>query len=314
MIHGTFHEERRGGNAIMRMCLLAFPIVLSAGCSTGYAIDHLRPKTALIGPQLMRYGLNPGQVQCVGQYLGQHLSTQQLRRLSDAARAVTPGVLYPEKLKPTDLLWIATQAKDQDLGAAVARASDDCKLTVLPAPDPAKIASEAAPVAEGGESIEERTANANATIQNGPRDYQPSDKLWAAFEAYERRDFDTAAKLAIAASDEGDSGAQQFVGGLYATGQGVRTDQAAAVRYYALAAEKGWSEAMTNLGMAYQNGAGVTRNPVEALKWYLLASHRPTEDAQLVERNRQGLSATMTLDEITEAGTLAWRWEQNRGK
>jgi hypothetical protein len=147
------------------------------------------------------------------------------------------------------------------------------------------------------------------SIQDGPKDYQPSDTLWAAFESYEKGDYPAAARSAAMAAEAGDSGAQQFLGGLYASGHGVPVDKAAAVKYYTLAAEQGWSEAMNNLGKAYETGQGIARNQVEALKWYLLASKRPTDDSEVIQRNIRNVSGAMSIDDISRASELAKKWE-----
>lgn len=65
--------------------------VLLAGCATGYATDWFRDEPGIIRPQLLRYGLDVEQSQCVSAALGGSLSKQQVRQLQEAAAAVRPA-------------------------------------------------------------------------------------------------------------------------------------------------------------------------------------------------------------------------------
>src|SRR5712691_207500 len=55
---------------------------------------------------------------------------------------------------------------------------------------------------------------------------------------------------------------------LYATGQGVPRDDAAAAAWYRKAAEQGDLNAANDLGALYANGRGVARDDGEAAFWY----------------------------------------------
>lgn len=291
----------------MRSLLLTgLSLSLLGGCSTGYVIDRLRPKTFLIGPQLARYGLSPQETQCVGQKLGKELDVWQLRQLATSAGAIKPGGSYPAELGSRELQWAAASARDSKVASVMEAALRECSaneealvqtgLTELPPPSgaPGEPAASAEPTPP----------------QNGPAGYQPSESLWAAFEAHEKGNHAEAARLARIAAEQGDSAAQQFLGALYASGQGVKKDLKAAAKWYWLAAEQGWSEAMNNLGKAYQAGAGVERNAVQALKWYLLAGNRPSEDTEVIQRNIESVTVNMTPEELAEAGRLAREWER----
>lgn len=288
----------------MRLPLL-LPVILLSGCA-GYAIDYARPKASLIGPELARYGLDAVEAQCVGEQLGRALSVWQVRQLTDAARsgALTGSADRPLTLE--DLRWFASHVEDDDVAPALALAVSYCGMNTIVAESAEAVA---APVEAG--PADGASAQSTGKIENGPRDYQPSGALLAALEAYEKGDFPSAARLSISAAARGDSGAQQFLGGLYEFGRGVPADPASAARYYGLAAEQGWSEAMTNLGRSYAKGQGVRQDPVEALKWYLLASRRTTEDEALVIGNIAEVSAGMSYEQIMEASALAQAWEQS---
>ena len=293
------------------LLLLPLGLAVLSGCGDKrFLLDRSVPtKTAVIASELARYGLAPGQSQCAGRSLATALSVWELRQLS-AALAARRGQGEGDAAA---LLRIVPQIRSTRIASEVARSFETCgieapalaptALTELPRP------TEAPPV-----EVPEPSAVPNGKVQNGPSDYRPSETLLQALEAYERGDLAGSARLAKVAADAGDSGAQQFLGGLYAAGQGVRADVPAAVRYYALAAEQGWSEAMNNLAKAYETGFGIPRDRVQALKWYLLASARATEDEKLVAGNMQALLADMNLADIEKAAAMARDWEKARSK
>ena len=57
-----------------------------------------------------------------------------------------------------------------------------------------------------------------------------------------------------ARAEQGDAEAQNNLGVMYATGEGVPEDDAEAVRWYRLAAEQGYAVAQFNLGNMYEIG------------------------------------------------------------
>lgn len=288
-----------------RLLLVALPACLAAGCAeSGYLLDHTVPtKTAFIAPELARYGLDAREAQCVAGRLGANLSIWQLRQFREAA-AKTGG--SSGVLKKQDLWAVASGIRDPETPGEVARAIEACGVTADPVAAPA-------PVAQPAEGAAESAAppTSSGKIQNGPLNYEPSENLLSALASYERGEFPAAIRSAKGAADAGDSGAQQFLGGLYSAGVGVSADPAEAAKYFRLAAEQGWSEAMNNLGKAYETGQGVPRDLVEASKWYLLASARATEDEQMVARNRENLLRSMTIEQIERAAELAREWEQS---
>ncbi len=76
---------------------------------------------------------------------------------------------------------------------------------------------------------------------------------WADFgagaEAYKRGDYATALKEWRPLAEQGAAGAQNILGLMYATGEGVPQDNNEAVRWYRLAAEQGDDRAQYILGM-----------------------------------------------------------------
>lgn len=75
-----------------------------------------------------------------------------------------------------------------------------------------------------------------------------------------------------AAARKGDPQAQNQLGALYATGEGVTQDYAAARSWWSLAAGQELAGARYNLGMMYESGSGVTVDPAAAARWYALAA------------------------------------------
>jgi hypothetical protein len=77
-----------------------------------------------------------------------------------------------------------------------------------------------------------------------------------------------AIKLLSIASAAGNARAQYFLAFQYASGQGVRRDEARSAQLFRAAAEAGISRAAYNLGVLYARGRGVPRDEVQALGWY----------------------------------------------
>ena len=84
----------------------------------------------------------------------------------------------------------------------------------------------------------------------------------------------------------GDAIAQNNLGVMYATGEGVPQDAAEAVRWYRLAAEQGYAIAQNNLGFMYDTGEGVPQDAVEAVRWYRRAAEQGHARAQFNPRRR----------------------------
>ena len=93
----------------------------------------------------------------------------------------------------------------------------------------------------------------------------------AGMDAYNRGDIPTAYRLLRKAAEGGDPEGQVNLGYLYARGQGVPANQAAALRLYKSAAAQGDSEGMNAIGYKYQFGTGVPRDIERAIHWYCQA-------------------------------------------
>jgi tetratricopeptide (TPR) repeat protein len=98
--------------------------------------------------------------------------------------------------------------------------------------------------------------------------------------AYERRDYTTALTKFRSAAQQGDAGAQNILGVMYANGQGVALDYKEAVRWFQISAQQGDANAQNNLGNKYFNGQGVAQDHKEAVRWFQLAATQGNAPAQ----------------------------------
>jgi TPR repeat protein len=133
-----------------------------------------------------------------------------------------------------------------------------------------------------------------------------------AVSAYSQGDYRTALDLYQPLADQGDARAQHNLGVMYANGQGVPQDQAAAVSWWRRAAEQGLAKAQGALGVMYERGEGVRRDLVQAHKWYHLAASRLELSEKYREisfRRRDLVAAKMTPAQIAEAEKLAREWK-----
>jgi len=81
-------------------------------------------------------------------------------------------------------------------------------------------------------------------------------------------------------AEAGDADAQNKLGNMYYTGEGVPKDDAEAVKWARLAADQGLADAQFGLGLMYENGKGVPEDDKEAVKWFRLAADQGNALAQ----------------------------------
>jgi TPR repeat protein len=137
--------------------------------------------------------------------------------------------------------------------------------------------------------------------------------LEAGREAYERKDYDAAAREWRPLAEAGDAEAQYWLGTLYRLGQGTQEDRAEAGRWYLRAAEQGHELAMYHLAFMYYRGQGVSRRRdyVGGYVWFSLAAEAEVGDAAAW---RDELRRKMTPDELAEAeaGIAAQKKKRDR--
>ena len=93
------------------------------------------------------------------------------------------------------------------------------------------------------------------------------------------RSWDAAAKWWKLAAEQGNSAAQDNLGGMYSGGPhpsfgGVAQNYKTAIKWYTLAAEQGNQYAQFGLGIAHDRGEGVPKDRKTAVKWFTLAAER----------------------------------------
>ena len=92
----------------------------------------------------------------------------------------------------------------------------------------------------------------------------PLEEAWA---AYQSGDYATALRLWRPRAAQGVALAQNNLGLMYYSGQGLPQDYAEAAKWYRLAAEQGNATAQSNLGSMYYSGEGVPQDYVQAYIW-----------------------------------------------
>jgi uncharacterized protein len=93
-----------------------------------------------------------------------------------------------------------------------------------------------------------------------------------AIEADSRGDYATELKLLRPLAEQGNIGAQDRLGMLYASGRGAPLDETEAVKWFRKAADQGDAEGQFDLGSVYDQGRGVPQDYTEAVKWYRKAA------------------------------------------
>ena len=106
-------------------------------------------------------------------------------------------------------------------------------------------------------------------------------------------------------AEQGDAAAEFAVGAKYATGDGVKRDDAEAVRWFTMAAEQGHVVAQATLGACYWAGRGVPLDLSKAYFWSILAEVGGNEVAKY---RVQALAARMSHSQIVAAEQQANEW------
>jgi TPR repeat protein len=127
-----------------------------------------------------------------------------------------------------------------------------------------------------------------------------------AVAAYLSGDYATALKLLKPLAEQGNAEAQNQLGLMYGTGQGVPKDFAEAARWSRLAAEQGNTVGQASLGFMYEDGDGVPKDDVLAHMWFNLAAAQGYKDA---DTYRDKTAELMTPDQIAEAQRMARDWK-----
>ncbi len=111
---------------------------------------------------------------------------------------------------------------------------------------------------------------------------------------HEKKNYEEALKWYRLAAEEGSDYAQNALGNMYSTGDGVPMDYERAVDWYRLAATQSNMYAQYNLASMYHKGQGVRKDLQVALKWYLRSAEHGYAQAQenaalLIKASKDGV-------------------------
>ena len=138
-----------------------------------------------------------------------------------------------------------------------------------------------------------------------------ADALGSGTAAFNRGDYNAAARLLLPQAERGNARAQGMGGFMYATGQGVPQAYDAASYWYRLSAEQGDPTSQYLLGLAYDKGQGVPQDEVAAYKWLnLAAAHSPKKTRENFAKLRNAVASKMSRGQIAAGQWHALRWPE----
>jgi hypothetical protein len=199
----------------MRLFLPFICAPLLAGCATGHAQDWFRSRGSLaenlIGPQLLRYGLNVEQSRCVSDKLGRRLTRTQMRLFQQSAIAVRLPAEVQGMNRLQALRAVASSIDDNlvrlELDDSMSRCNVDASTVAVAA---------AAPSVEASAGAAPASPEANRIVSGS--------EAQALFEG--RAAVEGAAPGAVPASSARPSNAMWLNLGAAASGQGIAVDAA----------------------------------------------------------------------------------------
>ena len=104
------------------------------------------------------------------------------------------------------------------------------------------------------------------------------------------------------AAEQGNGGAQFFLGILYRDGYGVPRDDVVAMEWFMKAAKQNITAAQTQIGYMYLNGKGVPENYVESYAWFSIAAAQGDDRSKKI---MEELSKILTREQIIEGQKLS---------
>ena len=117
--------------------------------------------------------------------------------------------------------------------------------------------------------------------------------------------YDTGANFstALELAKKGNAEAQNNLGAMYLTGNGVAKNYSEALKWLEKSASNGNPQAMMNLATMYRDGNGTTANKQLAYSWFNLAADRSKDpaDKQFASENVRVLSRTLNNEQIGNA-------------
>ena len=124
----------------MRCWPLVLLTGLVAGCA-GNMADYVGPREVIVTPQLIRYGFDAEQTQCVAGKLVAALRPLQLRLFARQAEVVQQGYFDPPALTPRDLMHVASSMADPAIATQFGQATQECQVVVVPVEAPTVVST-----------------------------------------------------------------------------------------------------------------------------------------------------------------------------
>ncbi len=121
------------------------------------------------------------------------------------------------------------------------------------------------------------------------------------YEAYKSGDYKTAYAILKPLAEQGHAEAQSYLGDMHNWGQGVKDDDAEAIKWYSKAAKQGHAEAQHWLGRVYKNRRGVPQNNIYAYMWLSIADTNGVGAGIFIK----SLTKNMSSEDIAKAQALA---------
>ena len=110
---------------------------------------------------------------------------------------------------------------------------------------------------------------------------QPEGIIWRGKECFKAEEYDAAfSYLSEGLKDVNDPEAQNMLGDMYKSGNGIEENLTEAIKWYRKAAEQDYAAAQFNLGIMYHDGNGVEQDYVEAMRWCRKAAEQDYVEAQ----------------------------------
>lgn len=140
-----------------------------------------------------------------------------------------------------------------------------------------------------------------------PTKIETPEEIYAkAKDAYAANDYTKAFNLYKKAAEQEYAEAQNQLGVMYSSGQGVPQDKTEAVKWFRKAAEQGHVKGQSNLRAMYLNGAGVNQDYAEAVKWLCKAA----EQGEVLAQSTLGFMYTYGYG-VTQDYFEAVKWYRN---
>ncbi|GEM_PF-1711046 len=127
---------------------------------------------------------------------------------------------------------------------------------------------------------------------------------------YDAKDFEHAREVCTAAAGKKDAQAQYLLGRMHEEGDGMKKDEAAAVKWYRLAADAGHATAQRRLAGAYALGRGVEKDEKLGAYWIKEAAKNGDTRAQ----KQLALGYEMGIGGLPKDEKLAREWRERAEK